>query len=121
MDLKFQKLGDKGDIKKIFSTLKKRRWNLIVTIWIWKHPGSGWVVTGIGNLRVDYYKITRNMKSYGTCVEWSKGVPGSKHEGVRKLKNLEKEAKVYKKKVWNSFNFPADILTPNSIKNCDKI
>ena len=30
--------------------------------------GSGWVITGISNLRVDYYKTTRNMKSYGSYV-----------------------------------------------------
>ena len=45
-----------------------------------EQEGSGWVITGGGKLRTDFYKKkTRNMKSYGSHVKWPKGVPGSQH------------------------------------------
>ena len=74
-DTKSQKVDDKGHTKKsifhvqtkklkiscnhlrneIARELKKNTLN-------YKQEGSGLVITGIGNLRVDYYKTTRNMK-----------------------------------------------------------
>ena len=155
LDIKSQKVDDKGETKKsIFHVqtkkLKINSDDLSSEIARQLHKntlnhyqeGSGWVVSGIGNLRVDYYKTTRNMKSYGSYVEWPKGVPGSKHvvnirttndcvklsmvahfchQEVQKLKNCQREAVVYKKKVGDYFNFPTDIPTPISIENFDKI
>ena len=81
------------------------------------------------------------MKSYGSYIKWPKGVPGYHHivnvhtdsycarlsmvthfchEEVQKLKNVQWEVVVYKKKEGDFFNFPIDIPTPISIENFDK-
>ena len=153
LDIKSQKVDDKGETKNSIFHVQTKKLKINcnelsseIARQLHKNTlnhyqeGSGWVLSGIGNLRVDYYKTTRNMKSYGSYVKWPKGVPGSQHvvnvytdsdcvrlsmtahfchEQVRKLKNVEREAVVYKKKVGDYFNFSTDIPIPISIENFD--
>ena len=107
-----------------------------------QQQGSGWVITGLGSMHVDYFVKTRTMKTYGKFVKWPVGVSGNHHivniqtekdcvhlsmvahfcykDGL-KICDLSRQAKFFRNKIGEYFTFPENISKPVSIHDFGKI
>ena len=81
VEIKSERISDKNEVQSdTFHVLTKRIErnrsdvrdeivkNLMKNLTNHQQQGSGWVITGIGNMHVDYFVKTRTIKTYGKYV-----------------------------------------------------
>ena len=89
LDVKSERVTEKGELEKDLFNVQTKKIarttvgfkdqlveQLIKNLENHKQKGSGWMISGIGKLRVDYFIKTKNMKQYGSYIKWPKGLGG---------------------------------------------